>query len=58
MKNDTIKNSIIYTGEKHCLSLKEYVENIGFELKLEKQNTKEEVRCVKDILHFKDFFLD
>lgn len=56
IKNDDIKNGIIYTGNSHLISLNEYLNVCGFNLITQKHNTSENTRCVKDVIPFDVFF--
>jgi hypothetical protein len=56
IKNDDIKNCIIYAGEAHLISLNEYLNVCGFNLITQKHNTPENFRCVKDVIPFDVFF--
>lgn len=56
IKNDDIKNCIIYAGEKHLISLNEYLTACGINIFTQKHNTPENIRCVKDVIPFVEFF--
>jgi hypothetical protein len=55
MKNENIRNSIIFTGDRHFKSLKEYFEILNFTSFII-SSKEDEKRCVKNILTFEEFF--
>jgi hypothetical protein len=56
IKNDDITNSIIYTGQKHTYCINEYLSKIGFGIVEQTISTADEIRCVKNVFKFEDFF--
>ena len=57
LKNDDIKNSIIYVGKAHCDIFSKYLKILEFE-PLEKYINRDDkyIRCMENVISFEDFF--